>query len=161
MGNRKRSGQSGFTLIEVMIVAAIVGILTSIVMPEIRSYQARAKVSEALLLLTNCRNVIHEVYLSGSDRPVAGSWGCEGDQPSRFVFGVTTSDEGIVRLQLGNNIGDLRLSLFIITLAPLNGSGNVMREEDLGTPVRRWRCGAPVDGTDLNPNYLPSSCRGS
>ena len=161
MGTGKRSAQSGFTLIEVMIVAAIVGILTSIVMPEIRGYQARAKVSEAMLLLTNCRNIVHEIYVSGSDRPAAGNWGCESDQPSRFVFGVTTSDEGIVRLQLGNEIGDLRLSLFIISLAPLNGSGNVMREEDLGTPVRRWRCGSPLDGTDLNPNYLPSSCRGS
>lgn len=161
MGNCKRRGQSGFTLIEVMIVAAIVGILTSIVMPEIRSYQARAKVTEAMLLLTSCRNVIHDVYLSGGDRPAAGNWGCEAEQPSRFVFEVTTTDDGVVRLQLGNQIGDLRLSLFVISLAPLNSAGNVMREEDLGSPIRRWRCGAPADGTDLNPNYLPSSCRGS
>jgi type IV pilus assembly protein PilA len=159
MGHRGKA-QAGFTLIEVMIVAAILGILSVIILPEIRGYQARAKVSEAMLLLSQCRNTVHEAYLSGNNRPTAGTWGCEADKPSRFVFGIDTTDDGVVLLTLGNEIGDLRLSLFKITLAPLNGSGNLMREEDLGTPIRRWRCGAAADGTDLNSNYLPSSCRG-
>jgi type IV pilus assembly protein PilA len=160
MGKWKRSAQSGFTLIELMIVVAIVGILSAIVMPEVRGYTARAKVSEAMLLLTNCRNLVHEIYLSGNSRPLAGNWGCEADRPSKFVFGINTTEDGTVRLQLGNEIGDLRLALYVITLAPLNGAGNVMREEDLGTPVRRWRCGSPADGTDLSTTYLPASCRG-
>ena len=163
MGNRGNWGkaQSGFTLIELMIVVAVIGLLSAIVMPEVRGYSARAKVSEAMMVLTNCRNIVHEVYLSGNNRPGGGNWGCEADRPSKFVFAINTTDDGIVRLQLGNEINDLRLSLFVITLAPLNGSGNVMREEDLGTPVRRWRCGATVDGTDLSHNYLPASCRGT
>jgi type IV pilus assembly protein PilA len=163
MGNRGNRGkaQSGFTLIELMIVVAVIGLLAAVVMPEVRGYSARAKVSEAMMVLTNCRNVVHEVYLSSNNRPGAGNWGCEADRPSKFVFGISTTDDGVIRLQLGNEINDLRLSLFVITLAPLNGSGNVMREEDLGTPVRRWRCGATVDGTDLSHNYLPSTCRGT
>lgn len=160
MANRKRSAQAGFTLIEVMIVVAVIGILTSILMPSVRAYQARAKVSEAVLALTNCRNIIHEVYLSSSDIPGADNWGCEVERPSRFIERIRTSDAGVVRLTLGNEIGDLRLAIHDITLAPLNGSGNVMREEDLGTPVRRWRCGATADGTDVNAELLPSSCRG-
>jgi type IV pilus assembly protein PilA len=160
MPNGKRSAQAGFTLIEGMIVVAIIGILASIIMPGVRSYQARAKVSEAVLALTNCRNVIHEVYLSGSDIPGADNWGCEVEKPSRFVERIRTDDAGVIKLTLGNEIGDLRLAIHDITLAPLNGSGIVMREEDLGTPVRRWRCGASADGTDVKVEYLPSSCRG-
>jgi type IV pilus assembly protein PilA len=147
-------------LIEVMIVSAIIGILASILMPEVRGYQARSKVSEAMLLLTNCRNIVQEVYLSGSDIPGQDNWGCEQERPSRYVERIRTSDEGIVLLTLGNEIGDLRLSIHVITLAPLNAVGNLMGESDLGSPVRRWRCGARSDGTDVNPNLLPSSCRG-
>lgn len=160
MGNPVRRSQSGFTLVEVLIVSAIIGILASVAMPEYRSYQARVKVSEAMLAFSNCRNTIHEVYLTGNDRPAENEWGCETDKPSKYVFGVTTTDEGIVKLQLGSDIGDLRLALAYITIAPLNSSGGVMREEDVGSPVRRWRCGSRTDGTDLNTNYLPSSCRG-
>jgi type IV pilus assembly protein PilA len=160
MGKRKKSTQAGFTIVEVLIVSVIIGILTSILMPQFHSYTARTKVSEAIIALTNCRNTVHEVYLSGSDLPGADNWGCELERPTRFVERIRTTDEGIVRLTLGNEIGDLRLAIHDITLAPLNAAGNIMREEDLGTPVRRWRCGSPADGTDVKRELLPSSCGG-
>ncbi|HEV3009132.1 MAG TPA: pilin [Burkholderiales bacterium] len=159
MGNRGNA-QAGFTLIEVAIVAAVIGILASILMPQVRTYSARTKVSEAILALTHCRNHIHELYLAGADIPGADNWGCEVERPSRFVERIRTSDEGVIRLTLGNEIGDLRLAIHDITMAPLNGTGALMREDDLGTPVRRWRCGATVDGTDVKAEFLPSSCRG-
>jgi type IV pilus assembly protein PilA len=155
-----RTGHKGFTLIEVMIVVAVMGILVSILMPQVRSYQARAKVSEAVLAFSNCRNTIHEVYLSASSTPGADNWGCEVEKPSRYVERIRTDDAGVIRITLGNEVGDLRLAIHDITLAPLNGSGMVMREEDLGSPVRRWRCGSTIDGTDVKPDYLPASCRG-
>jgi type IV pilus assembly protein PilA len=155
-----RTGHKGFTLIEVMIVVAVMGILVSILMPQVRSYQARAKVSEAVLAFSNCRNLIHEVYLSGSSTPGADNWGCEVEKPSRYVERIRTDDAGIIRITLGNEVGDLRLAIHDITLAPLNGSGMLMREEDLGSPVRRWRCGSTIDGTDVKPDFLPASCRG-
>jgi type IV pilus assembly protein PilA len=159
MANR-RSRQTGLTLIETMIVSIIVAVLAALLLPEMRSYQARTKVSEAILALSTCRNAITEVYVSGSDLPAADSWGCESERPSRFVERVRTTEEGIIRLTLGNEIGDLRLAIHDITLAPLNGAGNLMREADLGTPVRRWRCGSPADGTDVKADFLPASCRG-
>lgn len=155
-----KTRQAGLTIIELIIVVAIIGILASILMPQVRSYQARTKVSEAIFALTNCRNVIHEIYLSGSDIPGADNWGCEVERPTRFVERIRTDDAGVIHLTLGNEIGDLRLAIHDITLAPLNGTGLVMREEDLGTPVRRWRCGAAADGTDVKVEFLPSSCRG-
>ena len=148
------------TIIEVMIVMAIIGVLASVLMPSIRSYTARSKVSEAILALSPCRNIVHEIYVSGSDIPGVDSWGCEVERPSRFVERIQVLDEGRVRLTLSNEVGDARLNIHYITLVPLNGSGNQMTESDLGTPVRRWRCGAAVDGTDVKPELLPGSCRG-
>ena len=155
-----RTVHKGFTLIEFMIVVAIIGILVSILMPQVRSYTARAKVSEAVLAFSNCRNTIHEFYLSSSNLPGADNWGCEIEKPSRYVERIRTDDAGVIRITLGNQIGDLRLAIHDITLAPLNASGMVMREEDLGSPVRRWRCGSTIDGTDVKPDFLPASCRG-
>ena len=157
----KRHGETGFTLIEVMIVVAVIGILTSIAMPAFRDYSARSKVTEALIQLTNCRNVIQEVYTSGGSLPGIGNWGCEAENPSKFVERITTTDVGIVLVTLGGQVNDLRLSQKDVSMAPLNASGQVMSDLDVGSPVRRWRCGAPGDGTDLNPNFLPSSCRGT
>ena len=59
-------------------------------------------------------------------------------------------------------LGDARVSVQDITLAPLNRSGQPMSADDQGEPVFRWRCGAVVDGTDdtLDVMFLPSSCRG-
>jgi len=152
--------ESGFTLIELMITVAIIGILASIAMPAFRDYGARAKVTEALVQLTNCRNIIQEVYISGGALPGIGNWGCEAENPSKFVERITTTENGIAVVTLGGQIGDLRLSQKDVTLAPMNASGAVMTDLDVGSPVRRWRCGAPADGTDLNHNFLPSSCRG-
>jgi len=156
----KRSTQTGVTIIEVMVVVTTIGILASLLVPGVRGYQARAKVSEAIIALSNCRNTIHEIYLSGSDIPAIDSWGCEAERPSRFVERIRVMDEGLVKLTLANAIGDGRLAIHDITLMPLNGAGNPMSENDLGTPVRRWRCGATADGTDVKVELLPSSCRG-
>jgi type IV pilus assembly protein PilA len=160
MGNAKRRAQGGFTLIEVMVVVAIIGVLSSVLMPSARSYAARSKVSEAILALSDCRNVIQDIYTTGSDIPAISSWGCEAEKPTKFVERIEVQDEGKVRLTLSNEIGDGRLALYYITLMPLNAAGNPMQESDLGTPVRRWRCGSAVDGTDVKPELLPGTCRG-
>ena len=155
-----KRGQPGFTLIELLTVVMVIGVLSAILMPQVRTWTARTKVSEGILAFTDCRNTIHEIYLSGADIPGADNWGCETDRPSRYVESVRTNDQGIIRVTLGNEIQDLRLAIHDITMAPLNGSGMIMREEDLGTPVRRWRCGSTIDGTDVKGEFLPGSCRG-
>jgi len=162
MGRRRQRKTWGFTLVELMGVIAIMGVLFILVMPYIRGYTIRAKVTEAMMALAQCRNQVYEVYASGNDLPASNdSYGCEADHPSRFVDAVNTTADGVILVTLGNQIGDLRLALFHISLAPLNGSGLRMSDADLGTPVRRWRCGSSIDGTDTEiHNYLPVTCRG-
>jgi len=75
----KRSIQKGFTLIELMIVVAIIGILAAVALPAYQDYTKRAKLSEVILAASACRTSVTEVYQSGSasQAPGADGWGCE------------------------------------------------------------------------------------
>jgi type IV pilus assembly protein PilA len=149
--------QSGFTIIEIMIVTMIIGILAVIAIRSMNMYAARAKVSEAMNALANCRTLVAEVYISGDYIPAANEWGCESSDTSKYVSAVTTTDRGIIQVDL-RGMGDLRLDTHRITMAPLDTTGNLM--SSLGR-VARWRCGAIGDGTDVTADFLPSTCRGN
>ena len=151
-----KKGQSGFTLIEIMVVVVIIGVLAVVAIRAANGYAARAKVSEAIIQLSSCRTLISEVYLTGDYIPNANEWGCEAADPSKYVSAITTTDEGIIKVDL-RGMGDLRLDTHTVTMAPLDTAGNVMSA--LGR-VARWRCGASADGTDVSVDLMPSTCRG-
>jgi type IV pilus assembly protein PilA len=156
---RRGNSQRGFTIVELMIIVTIVGVLAALVLPNVRSNAVRARMSEAILSLSTCKNQVVEMYASGDPLPNAGEWGCEGTNNSIYVMSVTTTGEGVIIASL-KGFNDLRIDFHEVTLAPLDNSGAVMPDGP-GSVVRSWRCGSPLDTTQpVPPQYLPASCRG-
>ncbi len=154
----KRQAQ-GFTLIELMIVVAIIGILAAIAMPAYQQYTVRAKMSEVILALAVCRTTVSEVYQSASTSPGAGEWGCEIGLSTKYVDGLTTTDDGMVTAKVRGiaSAVDGR----VVTMVPLASADTpAQTATDMGTALYGWRCGAAGDGTTVEGKYLPGSCRG-
>src|SRR3972149_666243 len=119
---RTTNSQRGFTLIELMITVAIIGILEAFVLPTTRQYAVRAKMSEAVYAFTNCRNVISEVFQSGESSPGDNNFGCELNvdadtnvKVSTYVWYVTTKSNGTIIVTL-TGFNDLRLATHDVTM---------------------------------------------
>ncbi len=152
--------EKGFTLIELMIVVAIIGILAAIGLPAYEDYTIRAKMSEVMLSLAGCRTPISEVYYTGSlDAPGPNGWGCEinASQGTKYVASVTTDANGVVTATV-RSISAAVDGRFV-TLRPLqDASTDAVFVPGESQSLYGWRCGAT--GTTIPLKYLPASCRG-
>jgi len=152
--NSSKASQGGFTLIELMIVVAIIGILAAVALPSYADYAKKAKISEVVLAASACRTTITEVFQSGSALPAAQAWGCEATSPTKYVASVETSAAGAVTVTT-QGFGDAALDSKKITLIPQLEDGSV---PVAGQTPFKWVCGSV--GTTLAAKYLPGSCRG-
>ena len=155
----KSSAQKGFTIIELIIVLAIVGVLASMAFPAYQNYTKSAKVSEVILAASACRTTVSEVYqIGGQDSVSAGGWGCESStSTSKYVASVATDADGKITVT-AQNIGR-GIDGNAVTLVPADSAGAVLTYAP-NSVVRRWICGATVTGTSIPDKYLPGSCRG-
>ncbi|HGG9592240.1 TPA: pilin [Neisseria meningitidis] len=158
--------QKGFTLIELMIVIAIVGILAAVALPAYQDYTARAQVSEAILLAEGQKSAVTEYYLNHGEWPAnnssAGVASVSTDIKGKYVAGVKV-EKGVITAQMASSGVNKEIQGKKLSLWAKRQNGSV-----------KWFCGQPVTrdntatdavtaaatGTDkIDTKHLPSTCR--
>ena len=138
-----KSIQKGFTLIELMIVVAIIGILAAIALPAYQDYTIRARVSELILAGSSARTAITEKYQADQDAANMGNGTTV--TPAGKVAGATTTAAGVVTLtgdQTTNSVTNIGTAVTVVLTGFTNAAGSLS-----------WTCtGNPA-------RFMPASCR--
>jgi type IV pilus assembly protein PilA len=149
--------QQGFTLIELMIVVAIIGILAAVALPAYQEYTVKAKVSEVILAASQCRTAVAEAYQTGgASSPGINGWGCESaSQSTKYVASVATDANGVITVTSSNNAGlPADAQGKTITLTPIDAA-NAALVYTANTIVAGFRCSSG----NMPNKYLPGSCK--
>jgi len=139
--------QQGFTLIELMIVVAIIGILAAIAIPAYQDYTIRAQVSEGLNLTGACKAAVTEYYQDQGAFPATNTLaGLEvaANIVGKYTTQVQVSGLGLCNATYGND-ANANITGAILTMTPTDNSGSVS-----------WAC---TGAAPLVPKWLPAACR--
>lgn len=140
-----RNVQQGFTLIELMIVVAIIGILAAIAIPSYQDYITRSKVTELVLAADNCKTSVTEAYQSNNALPTDNNAAGCSSAVTKYVDSLTVADGVITVVGNFTNLGLSATGTFVLTPDAAGG---------VTAPIQ-WSCTAST----IPKKYLPANCR--
>jgi type IV pilus assembly protein PilA len=149
-----KSMQKGFTLIELMIVVAIIAILAAIAIPAYQDYLIRAQVSEGATLADGAQTAVAEYYSNTGNMPtnnLSAGIAVAGSINGKYVSSVTVGAGGMISAlfsNAGGHVANLAINTKVIAFSPVTNGGSIA-----------WHCGNAA--TTVTAKYLPSSCRGT
>jgi type IV pilus assembly protein PilA len=144
--------QQGFTLIELMIVVAIIGILAAIAIPAYQDFTIRAKVTELMNAAVVCKTSVSEYYQQKGVWPGVADSGCSLATTANSSAPVVTAGTGVINVNATNNLA-IQLtgsaSGLLLAYTPVVSGG-------AGSAIVAWDC---KSATTIMAKYLPAECR--
>jgi type IV pilus assembly protein PilA len=165
----RKNVQKGFTLIELMIVVAIIGILAAIAIPAYTDYTVRAKVTEGIGLADAAKTAVAEAYQSNDQTGVTALVAAWSTSSTKYVSGIVVLAGGII--QVTYSAATPQISGKILTMSPFI-SGTALSAVAAGTTGNiDWACASQKATTaagqsmtvttlgTIDPRYVPTSCK--